>query len=250
MTQASIPFALARHAVCLAIASSPMSVPAALAADKAFQLPEGCTAFATAQLRSCQVAHYYTCSDDEQGEQWGAYLDGQGAYYLSKIDYETRWTVSQDLITGEVEVLGEEAADPASFTTLLQTGYDDFDFTTLTNGSELRRFVGWDELTGETVTIDGVTLERTRFDLSAYAADGSFLWRRTGAQFIHRDWRRFLSDVEDFENFAGDRVSSVSTPVDFAFPGDKDFLTVEPRYDCDVLSAEAQSSPALPGFLQ
>jgi hypothetical protein len=218
--------------------------PAAVAGGR-FAAPQGCEVFATVQMRSCQVSQHYRCQGDAAGEQWALYMDGQGPYYLSKIDAETRWLESYDLTTGEKDRLSAET-DPASFTTLLSTGRDDYDFTTESGTGEVRRYTGYDELTGERVTIDGVTLERTRFDLTAWDAGGQMLWHRKGRQLVHRDWRLFWADSEDFENSFGDRERLVDTPMQFALPGEKGFLSSEPIYDCDELVTEAtQPFPTL-----
>lgn len=213
----------------------------ALASGK-FAAPQGCAVYATVQMRSCQVSQHYRCAGDAEGDQWAAYLDGDGPYYVSRIDNETRWIESWDLITGETDRLLSEA-DPASFTALLNTGRDDYDFRTESNTGEVRRYAGHDELTGEKVVIDGVPLEVTRFDLTAYADDGAMLWRRNGVQLIHREWRIFWSDRERFANAAGDEVETISTPVKFDLPGDKGFRAAEPIYDCDMTMTDA--SPAM-----
>lgn len=207
------------------------------AAASLYPVPQGCTAFATAQLRNCQVVQHYRCEADAPGHQWAVYLDSDGPYYASRIDAETRWVESLDLITGEREQIGSEA-DPASLTTLLASGRDDFDFTTLSDSGETRRYVGFDRLTGAKVTIDGVTLERTEFDLTAHDAAGEMLWHRAGRQFIQRDWRLFYADTEDFENAFGDRDSVISTPVTFARPGETGFLSADPQYDCEQMMTE------------
>jgi hypothetical protein len=205
-----------------------------------FAVPQGCEAYATVQMRSCQVSQHYRCQADAAGDQWAVYMDGQGPYYLSRIDRETRWLQSLDLTTGEEDRLAEET-DPASFTTLITTGRDDYDFTTESAAGEVRRYTGYDELTGETVTIDGVTLERTRFDLTAWDAGGQMIWHRKGRQLVHREWRLFWADTEEFENSFGDRESLVDTPVQFAAPGEKGFLSADPVYDCDELMTELRS---------
>lgn len=203
-----------------------------------FAAPAGCTVYATVQLRNCQVSQHYRCEHDAPGDQWAVYMDGEGPYYMSRIDAETRWMESFDLTTGERDALMSEA-DPASFTTLITTGRDDYDFTTESNTGEVRRYTGFDQLTGEKVVIGGVTLERTTFDLTARSAEGDLIWHRVGRQFIHRDWRLFWADTEDFENGFGDRETVIDTPVDFALPGDKGFLSAEPIYDCDMMMTEA-----------
>ncbi|MFM2356879.1 MAG: hypothetical protein RLZZ528_2615 [Pseudomonadota bacterium] len=208
-----------------------------------FQVPQGCTAYATVQLRNCQVSQHYTCTGDPAGEQWAVYIDGEGAHFASKIDSETRWIESVDLIGGVTDRIDSEA-DPASFSNLLRAGRDDFDFTTTSSDGETVRYRGFDQLTGEKATIDGVLLSRTRFELTAESPDGSFLWRRAGQQFVSEDWRIFFSDRESFENSFGDKVDSIDSPVEFAFPGDKGFLSADPKYDCDVVTAQLHPDTA------
>ncbi|MEZ5886863.1 MAG: hypothetical protein R3D56_08275 [Paracoccaceae bacterium] len=210
-----------------------LSAAPALAAGK-FVVPEGCEAFVTVQHSDCQVSYHYTCARDPEGDQWAVYAGPDGPYYMSRIDHETRWVESHDLITPESDRLGSEK-EPASFTTLLDTGRDDFDFTTISGTGEVRRYAGHDALKGGTVTIDGVTLERTEFALESFGADGSFLHRRSGHQLISRDWRLFFADTEHFENAFGDVEDSTSTPMTFAFPGEKGFLSGTPQFGCDQM---------------
>lgn len=156
---------------------------------------------------------------------------------MSRIDSETRWIESLDLTTGEEDRIADET-DPASFSKLLETGRDTYDFTTTNGAGEIRRYAGYDELTGESVTIDGVTLERTHFELTASGADGEVLWSRKGQQLIHRNWRIFFADTESFENSFGDKADVTDTPVTFAGPSDKGFLAAKPEYDCDAMMTE------------
>lgn len=223
--------------ILLAATFAALAAPALAAGT--FTLPSGCEGFMTVQLKSCTVGNYYRCSGDAAGDSRSTYFDGEGPYFSSRIDAETRWIESFDHFSGEWDYLDEVATDHASFSTLLATGRDDFDFTTTTDRGETRRYVGWDRLTGETLAIDGVPLERTRFDVMSYAADGRPVWRRSGQQFIHRGWRLFLADRESFETETGDIIPRDDTPVDFALPGDAGFMTTEPRYGCDLMMTEA-----------
>lgn len=209
----------------------------AVAAGK-FKAPEGCTVYQTVQMHNCQVSQHYRCDGDAAGDQWSVFFGGEGPFYMSRIDRETRWIDSYDLMMGERDRLLEET-DPASFSTLIETGRDSYDFTTKSDSGEIRRYRGYDELTGETVVIDGVTLERTRFDLTAEGADGAVVWRRQGQQLIQRDWRIFFADRETFENAEGDRSEVADTPVTFAGPGEPGFLSTRPDYDCDAMMTEA-----------
>lgn len=210
-------------------------------ATSLFVAPAGCEGFLTVQLKNCQVANYYRCATDNPGDTWSTYLDSQGAHYTSRIDSETRWVQSFDHIDAVWDYLDEDAPDHASFTALIESGRDDFEFSTTDETGETRRYKGHDRLTGQTVLLDGVTLERTEFDLTAMDADGNFLHRRTGNQYISREWRVFFSDTDHFENAFGDKIDSVDTPVDFVFPGQPGFFTTEPKYGCDMLMTDVPS---------
>lgn len=207
-----------------------------------FPLPQGCTAYATVQMRSCLVSQHYRCEGEPEGNQWAVQSDGQGPFFANLIDGETRWLQSYDLYTGEQDRLGEEN-DPASFSELLERGRDDFDFFTESSYGELRRYVGHDRLTGQTTTIDGIVLEQTEFELTAYDSDGAEVWSRKGKQYVHRGWRIFFPGTEHFENAFGDKADTVENPMEFALPGDKGFLENEPKYDCDTLTASLKLTP-------
>lgn len=212
------------------LATLPVS---ALAAGK-FVAPKGCKVYVTVQHADCQVSNHYRCEGDPAGVQWSVYAGQDGPYYMSKIDDETRWLEDYDLARGEANRLGRET-DAASFSELLATGLDSYDFTTVNSMGQERRYQGFDRLTDEKVTIDGVDLERTEFDLTTYAPDGTALNRRTGKQLISRDWRIFFSDSEQFDGADGERVSTKSTPVTFSQPGDKGYLAGAPEQGCNQM---------------
>ncbi|WJS83429.1 hypothetical protein [Paracoccus sp. TOH] len=220
----------------------PFALPA-MAAN--FTPPEGCRLEITVQNRGCTVAQHYRCSGDAPGDQWVTYFTREGATYQSRIDRETRWMESTDLRSGLVDVLEEQAADHASFSTLTRTGRDDFDFWTRSNSGERLRHVGHDALTGETVQIDGVTLEVTRFDLTTYSESGEVLITRKGQQFISRAQGRFYGGVETSEDWTGARQETNDSPVSFSFPGQPGFGSTTPEYDCDLQMVRGQGAGIL-----
>jgi hypothetical protein len=212
-----------------------LGLPASAASK--FTPPKGCEAYVTVQHSNCQVSYHYTCSGDPKGDQWAVYAGAEGPYYMSRIDSETRWLESYDLIAGESDQMGDET-EPASFSDLLKTGRDDYDFTTVSNTGEVRRYKGYDKLAGTSVTIDGVKMEQTEFALRSYAVDGTMLNKRSGQQLINRDWRIFFSDEEDFENGDGEKEHAKDLPVSFAFPGDAGFLSATPQFGCDQMMTD------------
>ena len=221
--------------LALAVGVSALLTLSALPARAAtFTPPQGCRLEMTIQNRGCTVSQHYRCSGDGPGDQRVTYFTTDGPTYQSRIDRETRWMESTDLRTGLTDVLEEGAADDASFSTLLATGRDDFDFWTRSNDGERLRHVGHDELTGETVEIDGVALEITRFELTTQNEQGDVLIRRQGQQFISRAHGRFYGGVETSSDWTGARESSDDSPVSFAFPGQAGFGSTRPEYDCDL----------------
>ena len=211
-----------------------LTLPALPAAAANFTPPSGCKLEITVQNRGCSVSQHYRCGSDAPGDQRVTYFTPEGPTFQSRIDRETRWMESTDLRSGLTDVLEEEAQDHASFSTLLETGRDDFDFWTRSNDGERLRHVGHDELTGETVQIDGVTLELTRFELTTYGESGQVLIRRHGQQFISRAQGRFYGGVETSEDWTGAVRQTNDSPVTFSFPGQPGFGSTKPEYDCDL----------------
>lgn len=209
-----------------------------------FSLPAGCTAYLTVQDRSCSVEHHFTCEGDPTGTQRRVSLDEQSMTYMGQIDAETQWLESYHPLSGHTERLESNPAERASFSELIATGADDYDFKTMSAEIGVSRYVGRDTLTGNTVEIDGVTLEETTYDLTAYAADGSVMWQSKGREFINRDWRMFLSGRGTVTT-PTDTFERDNTPMEFVFPDEAGFLSTKPKYGCGVMMSAA---PALQEF--
>ena len=208
---------------------------AAPAAAGTFTPPPGCEGFLTVQTRSCKVSNHYRCASDMPGDQWRVDFGLNGPYFRSRIDHETQWVESHQS-DGSIELLEEGAPDPASFSELLETGRDSFTFSTMNSDGVRRNVTGYDQLTGQSVTIDGVTLMRTKYDVRATYDDGSLIWHARGNEYIHPEWRMFLSGVAQMDLGTG-FLPQDFTPVEFSFPGDPDFFTTIPRYDCEATVA-------------
>ncbi|WP_265502092.1 hypothetical protein [Paracoccus beibuensis] len=220
----------------LALTALGVAPPRAEAAN--FTPPAGCRLEATVQNRGCTVSQYYRCEADPEGFQRSALFGREGLFSLSVIDDETRWIESQDPVTGLTDQLVEEAEDHASFSELLETGRDDFDFWTRSNDGTLLHHQGRDVLTGETVEIDGQTLDRTRFQLTTRSEDGQILIEREGGQYVSRTLGRFFGGVETSSDWTGARRETNDSPVTFSFPGEGGFGDTTPQFDCDQLMTQ------------
>ncbi len=227
-------------AACLAITSALLTFPA-LAQGGVYTPPAGCEGWLTVQTRSCKVSNYFRCDSDPAGGTWRTDFGINGAYFRSRIDDETQWVESHES-DGTIDLLEPGAPDPASFSELLETGEDSYHFSTVKNTGLRETFVGADRLTGESRTIDGVTLLRTEYEIRATLDDGSVVWRAEGSEYVHPEWRVFFSGVGRMDLGEG-WLPRDFTPVEFVFPGEPGFMTTTPKYDCDALTASLDLFP-------
>ena len=160
--------------------------------------------------------------------------------YMGRIDSETQWIESFHVRTDSIERLSPSPVDPASFSELIETGLDSWDFQTESDRFAVTAYRGFDRLTGERVTIDGVTLDETEFEVTVTDGIGEFLWSVSGREFIHRDWRIFLSGVRTVTTRT-DEYQTDGRPVDFIFPGEPGFLSAEPLHDCGEMMSKRSS---------
>jgi hypothetical protein len=218
---------------CLILASLTLTAAPALAGNWA--VPEGCEAFMTVQSKACRVSHYYKCTGDAPGDQWRVDMDQEGPFFRSRIDVEAQWVESYG---PERMVLDPSPVDPASFSELLSSGIDTWDFTQSRDDGTGIRAAGYDRLTGRTVTIDGITLSETEVDFTEYDMSGTVLRRSRGNEYLHPDWRMFFAGPGETDLGDGRWLPIDGSPVEFIFPGEEGFLASQPKYDCDALTAE------------
>lgn len=216
-----------RLACALILLASPV------AAQETFALPGGCEAFVTVQSESCQVDHHFICLGDPEGHKRRVSLDEQGMTYTGVTDDEAQWISSFHVLSGHSEVLESAPIDPASFSELIATDLDTYDFRTLSDEIGETRYVGRDTLTGRQITIDGVTLDETTYDITAYDGAGNEVWAAQGREFINRDWRMFLAGTGTVTTPDGTYERS-NRPVEFIFPGEPGFLSASPKHGCGV----------------
>lgn len=204
--------------------------------------PAGCVGVVTTQNRDCLVNNIYTCEADQPGESWRLMFDRHGPVFLSKIDYETQWLESFDLLPSRHDVLRLPADDPASLTELLATGIDTFDFVQ-TSAQGVTRVVGFDRLTGDDLVIDGELLLGTEFSVRHESTVGREL-QVNGREFISVKHRRFFPGVTTLSE--GDETEELDrTPIEFIYPGEPGFFTKTPLYECEASLARFQ--PATKG---
>ncbi len=203
----------------------------ALADTATLSLPGTCQAYLTTQHDDCVVAHFVTCTGDPAGQQAIVRIFPDGGDYIMVVDGEYQWLTTVDQMSGIVSTLGPEVTDPGTLSELIDDGADSYDFTTTDNYGGVTRFIGKESLTGQTLTVDGITLEEAQNQMRALDSDGTELWRASTTEYISRDWRLFFSGPGTM-TVPGQTYPTNGTPVEFIFPGEPGFLSTQPVTGC------------------
>lgn len=216
------------------------ALPAAAQTVDVFEMPAGCDAYLTIQSEDCSVDHIFTCEGDAEGTQRRFSIGLDGPTYAGQIDAETQWIESFHLSSGHSEFLSEEVADPASISELVETGIDTYDFTTESEEIGQSRYVGFDSLTGNQITIDDVLLDETEYSITAYDAAGEVKWSSKGNEYISQRFNMFLAGNSEITTPNG-TFDSNGSPVEFIFEGEPGFLSANPKHGCGVTESAAPS---------
>jgi len=215
-------------AVCAAV----LPVPAFAGA---WDAPEGCEIFLTVQAKACRVSNHYRCSGDDPGDQWRADFDQEGLFFQSRINFDAVWVESFEPGSGVTQTVDAGAADPMNFSNLLATGRDDFDFGLSRTDGSRSTVTGFDRLTGETATIDGMALEVTEFGYTEVDQAGAVTNRAKGNEYINREMRLFFAGPGQTDLGDGMWREIDGSPIQFIFPGEPGFAAKQPLFDCDAI---------------
>lgn len=210
---------------------------APVATAGSFTPPEGCETFLTVQSRGCRVSNHYRCTADQPGDQWRADFDQEGVFFLSRIDREAQWVESFELNPRLRQTLDSGAADPASFSALVEGGRDDFDFRLSKDDGQRSHVTGHDALTGKSFTIDGVALEQTEFEFTELDEQGNILRQSRGNEYVHPEWRLFFSGPSEWFD-GSDWLPVDGSPVQFVQPGEPGFAATQPIFECGALMSQ------------
>jgi hypothetical protein len=89
-------------------------------------------------------------------------------------------------------------------------------------------------LTGEVVTLAGLELERTRFEVVYREESGKVFFATRGGQYVSRELRAYFLGTSDNIDETGARWKVTSAPVEVLFPGDAGFGATVPLHGCAV----------------
>lgn len=208
-----------------------------------FDPPEGCEIFATVQMKGCIVTNLFRCEGDPEGHTRRADFDDSGLIYAGLVDSEAQWLESYFPASNSFEVLVPNPADPASFTDLLNGELDTYDFEIETATGERIRFVGYDRISGPARMIDGVEVLPTEYDIRIIEPDGSVSWRSFGEEYVHAEWRIFLSGVSTSAVPGQEPEVEDNTPLEFIFPGETGFASDSAKHECGLLESAWRGQP-------
>lgn len=241
-----MPSSIILRSLRLSLRSEPMRLLIVLALLPApslaagFTPPAGCETHMTVQSRQCRVSNYYTCAADPAGDQWRIDADQQGPFFASRINSEAEWVESFGMEAGTRQKLSPGAKDPASFSSLVATGSDSYDFWLEHEGGTRTHVTGRDTLTGRSTTIDGITLPETDFEFTEVDEAGTVLRQSRGQEYIHPEWRNFFAGPSEIMGEDG-WMPMNGSPVEFIFPGEPGFRASQPIFDCDDVMSQLVS---------
>lgn len=224
-----------RKVLCAVFALLPLGGGLAHAGEgELFRPPTGCTAFLTEQSLDCGVTHFYQCESDPEGTTWTAYFNADGIISVQQTGPDYQWLQSLYPQSGAQEEFLPPAADPISTQSLIDDGIDTYDFSireTNRDGTHVTRVRGWDELTGDTVKIDGEVLERTRFAIQWLDESGNVTTQGEGTQYFSHTLKQFFLGQETYTDDSGP-LNYDDRPVTFTRPGQAGFLSKTPLFNC------------------
>jgi hypothetical protein len=216
-----------------------------------FTPPEGCEAFLTVQNRSCTVALQWRCSPAPESDFWSATFSTEGLESIVRYSADYQWLDAVYMWDSSREELQLPTADPISLSRLINSGLDTFDFTMRRSQPDRSydlRVVGADLLTGETVEIDGYTLDVVRTRVEITAEDGTVEYKSEGQQYLSRPLGQFFLGTERVFGTDGSVADYDDTPVDIIEPGEPGFGATEPLYECNI--QDAAMTPIAPPVAQ
>jgi len=197
-----------------------------------FSPPEGCAGQFTVQYQGCLMMNLWTCQGDAPDEKWMMLFNEAGPVRLRKVDGDFQWLETY-YTDGSTETMMSPATDPSNMSELLGTSRDSYDFS-VDEPEGVRRYRGYDALTGADPVIDGEQLLGTEYAYESFDENGAFVSGRKGRQFVHPEFKIFLFGQST--DLDGSNATSLM-PRTFARPGEPGFFPSKPIFDCGVVTS-------------
>jgi hypothetical protein len=191
--------------------------------------PATCTTLVTIQSQECFVRRVVTCDDTPDG--WMS-VGGYGPDGASGLSIFNADGVPQRIGTGPGTPqtrLGEQT-DPFDLQLVMRSGLDSFAYQLVHDDGSETLISGKTRTTGETVTVDGRSLQVLQSRQLIAPANGTAKSVDV-TYFYDADLRLLITDIiRDADT--GDIIQHRS-PVDFIWPGETGFEDYTPLYGCE-----------------
>ncbi len=198
----------------------------------AFTMPRGCELIVIMQAPGCFASVIYSCEGDAQGTRRIADMVAEGMTYHSSVDAVYTWIDGFDPATGEYFETEMPVADTIDVDALVANGVNSFAITQVNRANgERQHFRGYDWLTGNETTIDGVRLLEAEFRMAATFDDGSPYFSAEGTEWVEPDLGLFFTGDVWYDGDASEVYEN--TPIEFVFPGEPGDTAYQPRYGCN-----------------
>lgn len=219
----------------LTVAALALAVPTLAAAQETvlpdFVMPEGCDLVVIVQSSNCTATVTYTCADAEPGVRHLATIYEDGFGYYSEVGPTYLWLMSFNMFDGDYQETILPAADPIDIGNLLENGIDSLSFSQVERSTgRIINWTGYDWLSGFDTTIDGVLLLETTFHVRGVYEDGTPYYEAEGTEYLDPELVLFYQGRSWYD---GDpNTMSVTSPVEFVFPGEENDTFYAPLYGC------------------
>lgn len=204
-----------------------LTIPAVPAVAEPWSIPDGCFPVVTIQSEGCYVRYVVSCPGMDDASTVVLAKGKDGTLIATAFDKD-----GATMFTGPegAGMLLEDRTDLFSVSRLKEAGADDFDYTMARkDGSEVR-FAGTATLTGETVEIDGRSLQVLATRQAATPAGAATVESEITALFDRELGMVITAEARDA---ATGKVVLQRRPVEFLFPGEDGALATEPSIGCE-----------------
>ncbi len=205
------------------------------AATQSFDVPAGCQGFLTVQQQVCRVKHYFTCEGDPEGHRHIHTHTADGLIQHMVIDSHFNWVLVDFVGHARRFEVPNNVVGNDSLSILQRDGiyrFDDPLYDVMGDQRHAVRWIGANELTGQSRIIDGVQMLEVTHLSDFYDASGAIYAHYDAVQLLWPEYGLFLS-WSWVDQGSGEML--FDRPIDLIFPGEPGFDQATPRYGCDAL---------------
>ncbi len=189
----------------------------------------GCTTLAVIQSQSCLVRRVVVCDNFPDDVTAVASYGPDGPTGMAIFNFDGR-TLETNTGRGTPKVKLGEQADPLSLRVVLAKGVDSFDYQMVHETAGIAQISGQLTTAGETVMIDGRSLQVLASNQSTITPAGET--QTVAIRYLY-DADLHLMFTDTVSDLTTGEVRITRTPVDFILPGEAGFEDYVPQFGCE-----------------